>query len=134
MNEYGQFHDGSFDGLWINGKSAHVFLSTGEKRPFTVTLLEVAALSASEFRAGSIVLSVETRESEEISAKDIADLFDLHEGTADEAQVARQLAKARAEKLLLFTIAPSYGAYCLILARYMDLVPRRDWIRRYCLG
>jgi len=134
VNEYGQFHDGSFDGLWINEKTAHIFLTADENQSFVAVLSGVVALNASEFRAGSIILSVDTRESEEIGRDDIAELYDLHEGAANEAHVFRQLAKARDEKLMLLVIAPSYDAYCLVLAGSMELLPRADWIRRYCPG
>ncbi len=39
MKNYGQFHDGFFEGLWISGKEiVHVFLSTSKKERATVVL------------------------------------------------------------------------------------------------
>jgi hypothetical protein len=34
MENYDQFHDGTFDGLLVDQKSAWVFLSTEQKQPY----------------------------------------------------------------------------------------------------
>lgn len=132
MKDYGEFHDGSFDGFWVYGDTVHVFLRTWDKRQFTAVVTGVTALSATGFRAGSIILSVETRDRQEIDLDDMAELYDLPEGAAGAAQAARHLAKAREENLMVLAISPSYGADCLVLAHSMELLERAEWIRRYC--
>ncbi|HEX5233964.1 MAG TPA: hypothetical protein VFW25_01400 [Silvibacterium sp.] len=45
MKNFGEFHDGSFEGLWLDGKTAHVFLATEGREQFTVVAEGVAALA-----------------------------------------------------------------------------------------
>jgi len=52
MKDYGEFHDGGFEGLWVDNETAHVFLTTFDDRRFVAVCTRVAALSATEFRQG----------------------------------------------------------------------------------
>jgi len=48
MKSYGEFHDGSFDGLLIEETATYVFLSTTEKQRYVFVAYEVNALNADE--------------------------------------------------------------------------------------
>jgi hypothetical protein len=85
MRKYGQFHDGFFEGFWINGTTVHVFLSTLEKERFTAIAEGVVALDANGFRAGNIIFDAIVRDHEEIVFRDITQLYDLREGPAGES-------------------------------------------------
>ena len=91
----------------------HIFLKIdGHKKTdgaqrFAVVADGVVALSANGFRKGHIVLAVETKTHEELSAEDIRLLQD---GEAGESQCQNLLQKAREQRLLALEITPSYGA------------------------
>jgi hypothetical protein len=123
MKEYGQFHDGFLDGLWIDGDTAQLYLRTAEGRRFVATSNGVVALDASGFRAGNIVLSVSTRNHDEIDLRDIRSLYDLRDGPEGEEQSVNLLAKARNEKLTVLEVTPSYGACCLVLTKSVEIRP-----------
>jgi hypothetical protein len=80
MKNYSQFHDGNLEGLWIDETVVHVYLRTLEKERFVAVAEGVVALAASGFRAGNLIFEVVTRNHEEITFSDIADLYDLQEG------------------------------------------------------
>ena len=132
LEELDQFHDGSFQGFWIDGGTAHLQLVTDGKEPFTAVARGVVALSAGGFRAGSIVFEVTIREGEEISLDDIKQMHDLMEGPGGEAQGIAHLDKARRQALVLFEVSSSYGATCMLLAQSVELLPRHEWLQRYC--
>jgi hypothetical protein len=131
MKKYSQFHDGSFEGFWIDGITVHVYLSTLEKERFTVVNEGVVAVAAGGFRAGNIVFDIVSRNHKEITLRDIEELYDLREGPAGESQDMRQLGKAQKEELTLFEISPSYGATCMVLAHSVDVLERNEWFARY---
>ena len=134
MKNYGQFHDGYLEGLWIYDTIVHVFLRTLGKERFTAVAEGVVALGASGFRAGNLILQVALRGNDEIVFRDIAELYDLQDGSAGEDQGMRLLGKARQEGLTLLAIDPSYGATCLVLAHSVDLLERNEWLTRYLMG
>src|SRR5258708_1233543 len=108
MKNYSQFHDGSLEGLWIDGTTVHVYLSTLNKERFTAVADGVVALAASGFRKGNLIFEVVTRHHEEIVFRDIADLYDLQDGPAGQSQGMQLLGKAQQEGLVLLEINPSY--------------------------
>lgn len=61
MADYSIFHDGSFDGLWLDGKSAHIFLATLEHESHVVVARGVVLLKADDVRQGNIIFDVVTR-------------------------------------------------------------------------
>jgi len=122
MQKYGQFHDGFFEGFWIDGSRVHIYLSTSRKERFTALAEGVAALSAEGFRAGNIIFDVVTRDHDEITAEDICSLYDVAEGSVGEKQRLQLLDRARKESFVLLGISPSYGAGCLVLARSITFV------------
>jgi len=132
LEELDQFHDGCFQGLWIDDGTAHVHLVTDGKEPFTAVASGVVALSAGGFRAGSIVLDATIREGEEIVLDDIRQMYDLMSGPEEDAQGTRLLDKARRQALVLFEVSSSYGATCMLLAQSVELLPRHEWLQRYC--
>lgn len=134
MKNYSQFHDGYLEGVWIDGTTVHVHLSTLEKERFTAVAEGVTALAANGFRAGNLIFEVVTRDHEEIVFRDIAEVYYLREGPEGESQGARLLDKARQEGLTLLEINPSYGATCLVLAHSVDLLERNEWLARYLMG
>ena len=134
MKNNGEFHDGSFEGLWIDGKTAHVFLATEGRERFTVVAEGVAALAVEGVMAGNILFEVLERGSEEVLSQDIHTLYALQEGPAGETQGAKLLEKARLQGWKILEVNPSYGASCLVLAGSFDVLRREDWLRRYLLS
>jgi len=126
MKKYAQFHDGFFEGFWIDGTTVHVYLSTLEKERFTAVADGVAALDASGSRAGNIIFDVVVRDYDEVTSRDIEALFDLGEGPAGEDQRMRQLDKAKRGKLSLLEIGPSYGGAFMVLAQSVNLLERTE--------
>ncbi len=133
MTNLHQFHDGSFDGVWIDGATAYAFLSTVNHERFVAVATRVAALRADGFKAGSIVFDVLIREADELTLDDIAELYDLREGAAGESQAKQLLLNAREQGLKLFEVDPSYGGSCMVLAGGIEVVPQnaesRIWTR-----
>ena len=122
MKEYGEFHDGLFEGLRIDGETVHVYLKTLENDRIAAVANGVVALDASGFKTGNIVLSVSTRDHDEITLADIQDLYDLRKADAGEEQGTNLLAKARRERLTLLEVVPSYGASCLVLTKSVNFL------------
>jgi hypothetical protein len=134
MKNFGEFHDGSFEGLWIDGKTAHVFLATEGREQFTVVAEGVAALAVDGVKAGNILFDVLERGAEEILLQDIQTLYALQEGPAGETQGANLLEKARLQGWKILEVNPSYGASCLVLASSLNVLGREDWLERYVLN
>jgi hypothetical protein len=84
MRDHHQFHDGWFEGLWIDGKRVHVYLSTIDKTRFTFVAEDVVALSADDIKTGNIILDVSTRTHEELHEDDVAALPELQMKTLAE--------------------------------------------------
>jgi hypothetical protein len=131
MKNYSQFHDGVFEGLWIDGATVHVYVSTLKKERFTAVAGGVVALAASDFRAGNLIFEVVTRDHDEIVFDDVVALYQLQGGPADESKGAQLLEKAQQAGLTLLELNPSYGATCLVLAHTVDLLERNEWLARY---
>ncbi len=130
MKEYAEFHDGSFEGLWIDGKSVHIFLATEKRERFVFVAEGVAELAVGGVRSGNIVFDVLTRGPEEILPQDIQILYVLQPDSTGEAQCASLLENARLQEWKILEINPSYGASCLILASSIGLFRREDWLKR----
>ena len=131
MKNYGALHDGSFEGLWLEGKSAHIFLATDEHERHVIVAREVAALKADDVRQGNIIFEVVEHSAAEVSPSDL-DVF-LYESDAP-TQSKTLWEKVQAEGLALLEISPSYGATCIVLARSFDLLGRREWVEHYISG
>ncbi len=129
MKEYAEFHDGSFEGLWIDGKTAHIFLATVERDRFVIVAEDVAELAVEGVRSGNIIFEVFTRDSEEVLPQDIRSLYALQEDSVGDTQCANLLEKVRFQGWRILEINPSYGASCLILASSICLFRREDWTK-----
>ena len=129
MEEYADFHDGSFDGLWIDGKSVHIFLATEKRERFVFVAEGVAELAVDGVRSGNIVFDFSTRGPEEILPQDIRSLYALQADSAGDTQCANLLEKTRQQGWRLLEINPSYGASCLVLASSIRLFRREDWMK-----
>lgn len=134
MSDYGQFHDGHFEGLWIDDTTVHVYLRTVEKKRFTVVAEGVVALGAGWLREGNIILNAAIRRANEILFHDVAEVFELENDSAGETQTTRELEKAQQKGLILLRVNPSYGATCLVLAQSVELLERKEWLARYITG
>jgi hypothetical protein len=134
MKKYSEFHDGWFEGLWINDEAAHVFLSTEGRERFVVVAETVEALYADGIRAGNIILDVLLRDAAEVLLSDIQTLYQLPTGPVGETQGADLLEKARRGEGRLLEINPSYGASCLLLAGSIEIVPQGEWLKKYGFG
>ena len=104
MNDYGNFHDGVLEGVWVDDSTAYVFLSTLMKERFAVVADGIVALTVTNFKKGNLIFEVVARGHEELTMDDIAALYDLREGKEGEEQAAKLLAKARQERLSILDI------------------------------
>jgi hypothetical protein len=130
MKNHDDFHDGTFDGVWVNDATAYVFLRTFSKEPFTAVAGGIAALKVTGFKKGNLIFEVVIRSYEEVTVEDIAVLYDLREGE-DGAEAAKLMMRAQQERLSILVVTPSYGATCLLLARSIEIIERNDWSRLY---
>jgi hypothetical protein len=131
MREYGEFHDGWFEGLWIDAKTTHVFLSTKERERFVFVADGVAEQAIDGIKSGNIIFEVLIRDTEEVFLRDIQCLYALRTVSTGEIQGANLLEKARLQGWKILEINPSYGANCLILANSFELHRRDDWLKQY---
>jgi len=122
MKNYGQFHDGLFEGLWIPEKGkGEVYLSTTTGERFTALFTGIVALKAADFKQGNIIFDVTVRTAEEITLLDIAELYDLQPDRQPGLWEDQLLEKAHRENFQLFQISASYGGYCLVLCKDIEL-------------
>jgi hypothetical protein len=131
MKNYHEFHDGWFEGLWIDGKRVHVYLSTVNKKAFTMVAQAVAGLSVDGLKTGNIILDVLVKTHEELNDHDVATLPELQMIDTTKPNLALQ--KVHEQKLSVMEINPSYGGSCLILAQSFALFERTEWFQRYAV-
>ena len=129
MKSYNEFHDGWFEGLWIDGRRAHIYLSTNAKERYTVVAEKVVGLSADGIKTGNIILDVLVRTHEELDEHDVAALPELQ--MIDPSKSSLPLQSARQQRLSILEINPSYGGSCLVLAHSFELLSRMEWLKRY---
>jgi hypothetical protein len=115
-------HDGFFDGLWLSpDKRARLFVRTVTGELSTIVLTEVEALNVTSLRAGNIIFDVTLIAPENLTVKDIQQLYDLKD---DQVEMARRLlSKAQQQGLSALEINPSYGAEGKVLFRTIDTFP-----------
>jgi hypothetical protein len=124
MKVFSEFHDGSLDGVLLDGTSAFLFLRTLSKDRFVVRLDGLLSLKMDDFRQGSSVFDVIARKGNEITHDDIEQLF----GFVDVAKTAKKLAEAHEEQLVVVEVNPSYGASFLAIAKSFRTMSRKDWL------
>lgn len=134
MKNYDQFHDGSLDGLLIEGTSVQMFLSTDAKESFVLAVTGVAALAADGFKAGNIIFEVLTKQNAEVTLQDMIDVYELPADDKGHEQAQKHLEKAQQRNLIVLEINPSYGATCLVLAESVELLRRQEWADRSLLA
>jgi hypothetical protein len=132
MKTYHEFHDGSLEGLWIDDKRVHLFLSTTDKERFTMVGEGLAGLSLDGLKTANIILDVVTKAHDEWIEHDVAVLPELQ--MIDRSKANVPLARARQQKLVVLEINPSYGGSCLVLARSFELLGRKEWLDRNTLA
>jgi len=120
MEKFDQFHDGYLDGLLIQGATVRVFLSTEDRQEFVLEVSGVVSLKVDGFRQGNIIFDVLIRKGDDITIRDIVDVFEFK----DEEKALKKLEDARRMNLIVLEINPSYGASCIILAESVKLLPR----------
>jgi hypothetical protein len=122
MKSHSQFHDGLFEGLWIDkdAKIAHVYLSTKERKRSVAVLGGVLKLKAEGLREGNIILEVRTCSGREITSEDIAELYELDSNREAKAWEHQLMERIKQEQLQFFELQPSYGGSCLILAQMVE--------------
>jgi hypothetical protein len=128
MQDLDVFHDGAFEGLLIDNKTIHLFLSTDRNDRFVLSADGVVALRLNNVQLGNIILDVEEQVTSELTLRDIYDVFQFAPTPSGEAYAEKALAMAQREGLSLLCVNPSDGASCLLLAKAITLRPRREWI------
>jgi len=120
---YGQYHDGFFEGLWIPEKGkAEVYLSTTTGERSTVILTGVVMLKVTGLKEGNIIFDVTIRTAQEITLMDIAELYDLRSDRQPAAWENQLLENADRNGFRLFQISPSYGGSCLVLCQDIEFM------------
>ena len=77
-NNFPNFHDGYFDGLWIGpDKSVQVFLRTVEQQSFVLDLQGVERLTVNNVKEGNILFDLVFRASQELTHADIANIYGI---------------------------------------------------------
>ena len=129
MVSFKDFHDGEFEGIWIEGATAHVFVKTLQGERFVLTATGVAALAAVGFCAGNIILDIESTSAKDLTTRDISDVRRYRPGMEDE-HASKSLRKAQEGGLTMLAINPSYGGSCLLLCAGVGVATRHAWLDR----
>ena len=106
MISHGEFHDGSFDGVWISEPGlAFIFLTADGGRRVTAVLTGLLRLNVAGFKQGNIILDLIVRDRNEATLQDIAYLCDLEDAHEPEAWESALLEQVRREGLQILQIA-----------------------------
>jgi hypothetical protein len=106
-------HDGSFDGLWLLGKSRlHLFVRTEAGERSTIVLSGVEAMNISGVKGGNIIFDLVLTPTEKLATPDIQEVYGLSQNSLTATELLR---KAQQKGLSLLTINASYGASGLVL-------------------
>jgi|SRR5271156_6404504 len=121
-NDFPDFHDGYFDGLWIGpNRSVQVFLRTVEQQSFVLDLQGVERLMLNNVKEGNILFDLIFRTSQELTHTDIENIYGIEPNSP---QLAISLATAKENLLHVLEINPSYGAEGAVLFRSWKISPR----------
>jgi hypothetical protein len=128
VKTYSEFHDGFLEGLRTDRDAGvvHVYLTNHRKVRITAVLSGVSKLKAEGFREGNIILDVSTRDSDEVTLADVANLYDSDSIEEPNHWRHTLMKKIREESLQIFEVNPSYGAQLLILAQTIEFVPGKE--------
>jgi hypothetical protein len=128
QNYYSQFHDGNFDGVWVEGKEARLLLTSNDHHAFVLIATGVRAMFVDGFRLGNIVFDIEVHDGPSVSIQKIADVYQLPSTQDGEKKAVELFERACQQKLKLLEVSASYGGTCLILAASFDLIERSSWL------
>ncbi len=119
MMDIPNFHDGFFDGLWINSDEVvELFLRTSDQKAFTLFLRGVRTLRISQVMLGNIILDIVVRSAQELTLADMQELYGLSD---DSPQASTLLTSAREQGFQLLELNPSYGADGLVLFKKLEI-------------
>ena len=127
MKNYNEFHDGSLDGLLIEGKTAYIFVTNSEKQRYVFVALDVLALLANEIREGNIILELAVRPASDVTEEELSERARTHPPYSAGAMDTKMLERAREQNLTALTIDPSYGATCFVFAKSFKLLTYDAW-------
>lgn len=133
MSDFRQFRHGTFEGLWIDGKTVHIFLASEGAERFAIVADGVIALAVEGVKAGNIISEVVTRGPGHVLYQDMQTLYAPEIGPSGEAQVANLVDKARLQGWKVLEIVPTYGASALVLTASLQVLPREVWFGRYVI-
>jgi hypothetical protein len=125
LKKYSEFHDGFLDGVFLDGNSAYIFLSTDRGELFVFEATQVDSLNIADFRKGNIIFEVLCHSANELSLEMIEAVNGGFPEVSRSRFAQRGLELAVEKNLVLLEINPSYGATCLILASSFSLRRRR---------
>jgi hypothetical protein len=116
------FHDGTFDGMWIGpDKLVQLFLRKADRQSFVLSLVGVERLAFTDIKQGNIILDLVFRSAEEITRVDIAELYGV---SGDSPQCETKMTAATERRLQILAMNPSYGAQGLALFQTLDIAQR----------
>ncbi len=131
MSNFRDFHHGTFEGLWIDGKAVYVFLASEAGERYVIVSEGVVALAVEGVKAGNIISEVAVRGPGQVRYQDIFTLYAPQVGPCGEAQVANLVDKARIQGWKVMEIVPTYGASCLLLTASLQVLSREVWLGRF---
>ena len=132
MVSHGEFHNGSFDGVWVADKGlVFLFLTAYGGRQVTAVLADLLRLNAGGFREGNIILDLTIRDHNEVTLQGIVNLCDAGDAHEPQAWESKFLEQINREGLRLLEVSSSYGGTCLALAKSIEFLDRSEWVKRY---
>jgi hypothetical protein len=134
MRKFDEFHDGALEGIWIDKRTVHLFLSTDDGDRSCLVASGVGELALDQMCLGNVIFEVVLHDESELTPKDIRDVFRLVTDPAGDQYCEREFEKAKAAHSILVEINSSYGASCLLIAQSVELLESKEWSRRYQLG
>ena len=119
--DFPNFHDGSFDGFRIKEAEGVIdfFLTTVDKKVFTLTFYGVERMNLSDVWEGSSIFDLLFRDGNSITLPDLAELY---HGSVTHDEGAALLASIRERELKVMEMNTSYGAHGSVLFERHELV------------
>ena len=116
------FHDGTFDGIWIGPDNlVQLFLRKADRQSFVLSLVVLERLAFTDIQQGNIILDLVLRSAAEITRVDIAELYGVG---ADSLECVTMMTAATERRLQILERNPSYGAQGLALFQTLDIAQR----------
>jgi hypothetical protein len=124
LKKYPEFHDGFLEGVFLDGSSAYISLSTHQGELYVFEASEVESLNITDFRKGNIIFEVLCHSADELSSEVIEAVSGGFPEVSRSSLAKRGVELAVERDLALLEINPSYGATCLVLASSFSLLRR----------